>query len=568
VLHKLSDQIRACHERAAEAERRAEAAVDPALKADYSRAAERWISLARNYEFTDRIADFTSTMSGRLREKGAAPDSATNVAPLLQEISTALIQEGEIDALYELILDGAIRIMSADMGSMQVLERDQNELRLLAWRGFHPRSAEFWDRIDLDSAQTSCGVALSQGRRIVVGDIETCDFMAGSADLDHYRLSNIRAVQSTPLVSRSGQLLGMISTHWREPHQPSERPLQAIDVLARQAADLIERTRNEILLRESEERSRGLALIVESSDDAIMSADLEGLFTSWNKGAERIFGYSPREVIGKPFTILVPANRGDEPPEILARIRSGKRVQLYETIGEHKNGSLIDVSMTVSATRNAVGKIVGTAMVARDVTELKRAGVQISLLAREAEHRAKNVLATVQATVHLSQADTADELKLAIQGRIQALANVHGLFVQTRWTGAELHLLVAQELAVYREHGDSRVSIDGPSVMLEPNTAQVIAVTLHELATNAAKYGALSVPNGSICVMWPHADRGQVVLSWTETGGPTARAPTHQGFGTRVMDSVLRALGGEMRLDWRAEGLSAEMVIPVKHTGD
>jgi PAS domain S-box-containing protein len=568
VLHKLSDQIRACHERAAEAERRAEAAVDPALKADYSRAAERWISLARNYEFTDRIADFTSTMSGRLREKGAAPDSATDVAPLLQEISTALIQEGEIDALYELILDGAIRIMFADMGSMQVLERDQNELRLLAWRGFHPRSAEFWDRIDLDSAQTSCGVALSQGRRIVVGDIETCDFMAGSADLDHYRLSNIRAVQSTPLVSRSGQLLGMISTHWREPHQPSERPLQAIDVLARQAADLIERTRNEILLRESEERSRGLALIVESSDEAIMSADLEGLFTSWNKGAERIFGYSPREVIGKPFTILVPANRGDEPPEILARIRSGKRVQLYETIGEHKNGSLIDVSMTVSATRNAVGKIVGTAMVARDVTELKRAGVQISLLAREAEHRAKNVLATVQATVHLSQADTADELKLAIQGRIQALANVHGLFVQTRWTGAELHLLVAQELAVYREHGDSRVSIDGPSVMLEPNTAQVIAVTLHELATNAAKYGALSVPNGTIRVMWPHADRGQVVLSWTETGGPTARAPTHQGFGTRVMDSVLRALGGEMRLDWRAEGLSAEMVIPVKHTGD
>jgi hypothetical protein len=111
------------------------------------------------------------------------------------------------------------------------------QLQLLAWKGFHPQSAIFWQTVHFNSACT-CGIAFSTGCRVVVPDVETCDFMAGTADLDEYRRSNIRAVQSTPLVSRSGQLLGMISTHWRKPHQPKERTLRRLDVLARQAAAL------------------------------------------------------------------------------------------------------------------------------------------------------------------------------------------------------------------------------------------------------------------------------------------------------------------------------------------
>jgi hypothetical protein len=126
--------------------------------------------------------------------------------------------------------------MSSDMASMQLLDPKRNQLRLLAWRGFHAQSAIFWEEVYLDSAST-CGLALSAGCRVVVPDIEACDSMAGTPDLDEYRRSNIRAVQSTPLVSRSGQLLGMISTHWREPHQPTEVALRRLDVLARLAAD-------------------------------------------------------------------------------------------------------------------------------------------------------------------------------------------------------------------------------------------------------------------------------------------------------------------------------------------
>jgi len=188
---------------------------------------------------------------------------------------------------------------------------------------------------------------------------------------------------------------------------------------------------------------------------------------------------------------------------------------------------------------------------------------QISILAREAEHRTKNVLATVQATVHLSHSDTPDGLKHAISGRIQSLANVHTLFAQSRWTGAELHGLVTQELAPYCQDGETRARIEGPNLLLEPTTAQTISVTLHELATNAAKYGALSVPEGHVQVAWSQEADGGLVIRWTETEGPHARPPTRQGFGTRMMEGMIQdQLKGEMRFDWRPEGLACEITLP------
>jgi PAS domain S-box-containing protein len=489
-------------------------------------------------------------------------DAGSDKVLTLQEISTSLIREGNLDALYGGVLDAAISLLSADMGSIQVLYPERRELRLLADRGFHPASAAFWEWVRLDSA-CSCGLALSAGARIVVPDVEACDFMAGTDDLDAYRRSGIRAVQSTPLISRSGQLLGMISTHWREPYQPTEHDLRPLDVLARQAADLIERTRTEAALRESEQRSRWLAAIVESSHDAIISRDLDGIITSWNKGAERIFGHLAEEVIGKPITILIPPDRHDEESAMLERIRRGERVEHYETVRQCKHGRLIDISLTVSPIRNIHGKVIGASKIARDITERKRSEAQIAILAREAEHRAKNVLATVQATVHLSRSDTPGGLKRAIEGRIQALANVHRLFVESRWTGADLRSLVTQELSPYCREGDGQARIEGPHLTVEPDAAQALAVTLHELATNAAKYGALSVPDGYVHVEWSRAADGRVVLRWTEANGPAIIPPTYQGFGTRVMESMITGqLGGQIRFAWRAQGLACEITVP------
>jgi two-component sensor histidine kinase len=223
---------------------------------------------------------------------------------------------------------------------------------------------------------------------------------------------------------------------------------------------------------------------------------------------------------------------------------------------------LIDISLTISPVKNGQGKIIGASKIARDITERKRSEAQIAILAREAEHRAKNVLATVQATVHLSNADTPEGLKHAIEGRIQALANVHRLFVESRWIGAELHSLVKEELAAY--DGERRVRIDGPNLVMRPDIAQAVAVALHELATNAAKYGALSVAEGHVQVEWSRASDGSLVLRWTEMGGPPVKPPTRRGFGTRVMDGLIRGqLKGEMRFDWYAEGLACEIVLRV-----
>jgi len=583
MLQKLSEQVRACHQRAGEARRRAEAAADPALKADLLDMEKRWLALARSYAFTETLGDFTAALSdslqkphdiarreivsaparGKVRPSAEQRDLAldSTSALRLQEISTFLIQEGNVDALYDRVLDAAISLMSADMGSLQVFHPERNELRLLASRGFHPESAAFWQWVRLDSAST-CGVALSAGRRVMVPDTEASDFMAGTADLEASRRSGIRAVQSTPLVSRSGRLLGMISTHWRVPHEPTERELRPLDVLARQAADLIERSRTEAALRESEERSRQLASIVEFSDDAIISKNLDSIVTSWNKGAERLYGYTAEEAVGKSVTILMPPDRHDEESAILERIRRGERVEPYDTVRRRKGGSPIEISLTVSPVKDLQGHIVGASHIARDISERKRSDAQIATLAREAEHRAKNVLATVQATVHLSQADTPDGLKRAIEGRIQALADVHALFIEARWIGAELSSLVMRELAPYRRNGDARVRIDGPDVLLEPSTAQAVAVTLHELATNAAKYGALSVSEGCVQVAWSRSADGRFVLRWIESGGPPVKIPTRQGFGMRVMEWMIGGQQkGDVHFDWRAEGLDCEIAL-------
>ncbi|HKE44404.1 MAG TPA: GAF domain-containing protein [Steroidobacteraceae bacterium] len=172
---------------------------------------------------------------------------------LLRGISASMVHERDVRALYEQILDAAATMMHSDFASMQMLQGEGNDLLLLAWRGFHPESARFWQRVTADSG-SSCGAALRTGQRVVVADIEQSPMLAGTEDLREYRRSEIRSVQSTPLISREGQLVGILSTHWREPHEPSDDDLRLFDVLARLATNLLERMRTDQALREVNHR--------------------------------------------------------------------------------------------------------------------------------------------------------------------------------------------------------------------------------------------------------------------------------------------------------------------------
>ena len=326
--------------------------------------------------------------------------------------------------------------------------------------------------------------------------------------------------------------------------------------------DITAHRKIEVALRESEQRLRWLASIVESSDDAIVSKNLDGIITSWNRAAEHVFGYSTREAIGQPITLVIPEVRQSEEREILTRIRRGERIDHFETVRQRKDGSLIDISLTVSPVKDANGTIVGASKIARDITERKRTQDQISVLAREAEHRVKNILSNVQAIINLSQSDTSESLKEVISGRIQAMANVHSLFVETRWIGAEVSAIAKQELGPYLDEHDTRVRIEGLPTVLEPTAAQAIAVVLHELATNASKYGALSNAKGQIRLTWSRSEDGKLALRWTEVGGPSVKAPERKGFGSRLIEGTITPLGGKVLFDWRSEGLVCEIAVP------
>ena len=181
---------------------------------------------------------------------------------------------------------------------------------------------------------------------------------------------------------------------------------------------------------------QAMAAVVQSSDDAIVTKDLNGIITSWNQGAEQVFGYEAGEVIGKPISILIPADHLDEEPDILNRIRRGERIDHYETIRIRKDGIPLNISLTVSPIRDSSGKIVGASKIARDITERnrsetvrRRTEAQNLILAREAEHRTKNILTIVQATVELTKAENVADFKAALHGRIRALARLFGSIV-------------------------------------------------------------------------------------------------------------------------------------------
>ena len=316
--------------------------------------------------------------------------------------------------------------------------------------------------------------------------------------------------------------------------------------------------------KRAEESALRLASIVEFSDDAIVSKDLDGVITSWNRGAQALFGYTAREAVGNSVRTLIPPDRLDEESEILARIRRGEHIEHYETVRRRKDGTLIDISLTVSPVKNAAGEVVGASKIARNISERKRAEEALHLIVDESKHRIRNTLATVQAiatqTLHAS-----DEERLAFVARLSALGRAHDLLSVENWSRAKIGDVVNQALAPFRDKAYERFVVEGPEdLWTSSNHASLLTMALHELATNASKYGALANNSGQVRLSWELVSQDQesrLRLCWTESGGPPVTAPSHAGFGSFLMNRVLKAERGEVRLEYKPQGLVATLEL-------
>ena len=240
----------------------------------------------------------------------------------------------------------------------------------------------------------------------------------------------------------------------------------------------------------------------------------------------------------------------------------GRRTLQTEFRVVRPNGNVRWCTGTAAASFDAADRVVRISGVTIDITDRKEAEERQDLLAREVDHRARNALAVVQSIVRLTRATSVDSYVAAVEGRIKALARAHALLSETRWHGADLGALVAEELAPYRVAETDKVEIGGPNVSLLPHMAQGLALALHELATNAAKHGALSSMAGKVRLTW-ELRPDLLVLHWIETGGPRIAPPAARSFGLKVIRaSIEKQLDGKATFEWDPQGMQCTLSIP------
>jgi PAS domain S-box-containing protein len=358
---------------------------------------------------------------------------------------------------------------------------------------------------------------------------------------------------------------------------PSDTPPSSRRKSIRSSIDVgaIAKAVNRVIGLHEEDKAFELpARLFEQVPFAIYICDRDGLVRRFNNRAAELWGRSPK--LGDPNERFCGSYRmyrpnGSPLPHhecpMADVLRTGVSVRQQEVHIERPDGSRGVALVDIEAVKDSDGNIIGAVNCFQDITERKRAEEREKILAREVDHRAKNLLALVQATIQLTHADTVEDFKAAIEGRLQAISNAHTLLAQSRWAGANLHTLLTEELAPYNLGGTSRANIKGPELVLEAKLAQTIAMVLHELTTNAVKYGALSVPSGRLLVEWSR-DETQVAIHWSEADGPTVTPPSRRGFGTRVVSRVVHELNGKLQFDWKSEGLVCEIIIPIDQLTD
>ena len=629
LLQNLSDEVRLCYERAAEAKERADGTPDPEAKADFLNMERRWLLLARSCEFGDSLRENMR----QAKWARAIPLVSRRQAPI-----NILIVDDEVKnltALEAILDDPGYRLVRAETAEQALLALLADEFALLILDVRMPGMTGFEFAQMIKQRKKTANVPIIFLTAYYNDDQHIAEGY-GTGAVDYLN----KPINAAILRSK----VGMFAELYRKRHN-------------------------------LEEVNRTLAAVVEWSDDAIISKDLNGIIATFNPGAERLFGYRAEEVVGKPATIFIPRDRQQEEPELLVRIRRGEPVHHFETVRRRKDGTLVDISLHVSPVKDDQGRITGASIIARDITRRKQArellrrqadlldqshdaiftwklrdGIaywsrgaellygytseeaighsshellrtrfsipvqeieaqiaregswygelthttrdgrtivvesrqvrvaydgetyvletnrdvterkaheeQVQFLVREVNHRSKNLLTVVYAIARQTASNNLEDFVERFSERIQALSANQDLLVRNDWKGVEVSSLVTAQLAHFAGLIGSRIAAHGADLRLKAASTQAIGLAIHELATNAAKYGALSADRGHVDVCWG-VSGDSFTMSWTERQGPSVPAPKRSGFGTIVLQRMVElSLAGTVDFDYAPSGVT------------
>jgi PAS domain S-box-containing protein len=493
---------------------------------------------------------------------------------ILNRVARAVSSDLDLERVVQTVTDVATEVSGAKFGAFfyKIGDNGSASYALYALSGASrgsfgefglPRSTTLFEPTALGFGPTRCDDIRIDPR---YGEIAQL-FVPPESDLP------ITSYLAVPVVSKAGQVQGGLFLGHDEAGMFSQETEDIVLGIAAHAAiaidnaQLLRKAQIEVVQRgRAEQDLRRYAAIIESSEDAVVSKNLDGVIMTWNSGAERLFGYTAAEAIGRPVTMLMPPERIDEEPGIIARIRRGERIEHYDTVRRRKDGSLIDISLTVSPIKDADGTIIGASKIARDITDRKQDEQRQQLLVGEVKHRIKNLLATVQAIARQTLKGAPADVREAFIARLMALANAQDLLTLERWNRAAVHEVVDRALRPFEAKHSTRFLTKGPQdVWVDAPRASLLTMALHELATNAVKYGALSNGYGIVSLTWEvvgEEDAESVRLTWRELGGPLVVPPERKGFGSFLIERALQAGGGGgARLDFNPNGLICSLEV-------